>query len=175
MTTRLAAVLFAAFAACCARAQAPTPPATDALLDRLAGRWVLEGTIAGRPTTHDVDADWVLARQYLRLHEISREKTEAGRPRYEAIVFIAVDRASGAYTCLWLDSTTGDGLAVDALGHATRRGDTIAFAFRDQSGAVTFTNTFGYERGADAWTWDMDNVKGGAATPFARVRLTRRR
>ena len=113
MTARIAGVLIAIFAACCARAQAPTPPAADALLDRLAGHWILEGTIAGRPTTHDVDAQWVLAHQYLRVHEVSREKSGTGQPRYEAIVFIAVDRSSGAYTCLWLDSTTGDGLAVD--------------------------------------------------------------
>jgi hypothetical protein len=55
-------------------AGAQQPTFHDALLDHLAGSWVLQGTIAGRPTTHDITAEWVLAHQYLRLQEVSREK-----------------------------------------------------------------------------------------------------
>ncbi len=33
----------------------------DSLLERLAGKWVLKGTIAGKETIHDVTAQWVLA------------------------------------------------------------------------------------------------------------------
>ena len=32
----------------------------DSLLDRLAGNWVLRGTIAGQQVVHDVSARWVL-------------------------------------------------------------------------------------------------------------------
>src|SRR5208282_4812975 len=39
---------------------AQQPPVQSPLLDHLAGKWVLQGTIAGQETTHDVDADWVL-------------------------------------------------------------------------------------------------------------------
>ena len=46
----------------------------DPLLDRMTGHWVLQGMIAGRETTHDVEVEWVLGHEYLRLHEISREK-----------------------------------------------------------------------------------------------------
>ena len=44
------------------------------LLDHLTGHWVLQGTIAGKQTTHDVEAEWLLKREYLRLQEVAREK-----------------------------------------------------------------------------------------------------
>ena len=37
-------------------AQAPQP--IGPLEDRLIGHWVLQGTLAGKETTHDVDAVW---------------------------------------------------------------------------------------------------------------------
>ncbi len=171
MRARLAAVLLAGLIACCAWAQAPTPPADDPLLDRFVGRWVLEGSISGRPTTHDVNVDWVLAHQYLRIHEVSRERNDKGDPRYEAIVFVAVDRSSGEYTCLWLDTTNGAGLAIEALGRAKGQGDSIPFVFKDKAGSVSFTNTFTFDRSADSWAWTMDNVTKDVPTPFARLKL----
>jgi hypothetical protein len=65
------------------------------LLERLVGRWILSGTIAGKKTTHDVSAEWVLNHGYLRLHEVAREKDTAGAPAYEAIIFVSMDSASG--------------------------------------------------------------------------------
>ena len=47
-------------------------PINDPLLERLVGTWVLRGTIAGKDTTHDSVAEWVLGHQYLRIHERSR-------------------------------------------------------------------------------------------------------
>jgi hypothetical protein len=32
------------------------------LLDHLAGQWILQGTIAGKRTTHDVQVEWVLTK-----------------------------------------------------------------------------------------------------------------
>lgn len=64
-------------AALCCIAAVPAgaePPAgDDPWLSRLVGHWVLEGRIAGKDTTHDVDAEWVLNHLYVRLHEVSRE------------------------------------------------------------------------------------------------------
>ena len=66
----------------------------DALLDRMAGNWVLEGTIDGDESVHDVLAQWVLDHQYLRFHEVAREREPDGTPLYEAIVFIGWDSAT---------------------------------------------------------------------------------
>ncbi len=73
------------------------PAFQDSLLDKMVGKWVLRGTIAGSTTTHDVDVAWVLGHQYIRLHEISREKTVQQQPAYEAIVFIGWDAPSSGY------------------------------------------------------------------------------
>ena len=148
------------------------------LLDRLAGNWILQGTIAGRETTHDIESEWVLSHEYLRFHETSREKNAQGQPAYEAIVFIEWDEPSNQYKCLWLDSTAGGGLSAPiALGK--RDHDEITLVFRDKddkdkdkdSGVHT---TFAYNKATDTWSWLIDNESGGKLTPFARVKLTRK-
>ncbi len=154
-------------------ASAQQGPLQDPLLDRLVGTWVLEGTIAGSQTTHDIQADWVLAHGYVRLHEVSRERDASGRPAYEAIVLVGWDQASGQYACMWLDSTGSNGLKGEAIGHATRAGDELPFLFKDGDGSL-FHTTFAYDRGADSWRWIMDGEQGGKLVPFARVTLTRK-
>jgi hypothetical protein len=86
----------------------------DSLLDHMAGKWILQGTIAGKETTHDMIIEWVLGHQYVRLQEISREKNANGESAYEAIVFIGWDQSMNQYACLWLD-VTGGGLRPSAI------------------------------------------------------------
>lgn len=151
-------------------------PATfqDPLLDHLTGHWVLKGTIAGKETTHDVTSEWVLGHQYVRLHEVSREKNAKGEPEYEAIVFIGWDEPSSQYSCLWLDCTGGGGLSAQAIGHAKRGGDEIAFLFEGQDAGI-FHTTFSFDKGAGTWQWLMDNEESGKLKPFARLKLTKKK
>jgi hypothetical protein len=144
------------------------------LLDHLAGRWVLQGTIAGKQTTHDIDADWVLKREYLRLHEVSREKDAKGDPAYEAIVLIGWDAKTGDYACLWLDSTEGGGLSAAGIAHGKQSGDSIPFLF-GISATDSIRNTFAYNRSADTWKWLIDNETNGKTKRFADVTLSRPR
>ena len=144
----------------------------DALLDHLAGNWVLRGTIAGAETTHDIAAEWVLGHQYLRFHEVSREKDSGDAPEYEAIVFIGWDQPSNQYACLWLDSTGGGGLDAQVIGHAKPSGDDLAFVFELDDGGIIYT-TFAYNRETDTWQWLIDVQESGNIRPFARVALTR--
>ncbi len=154
-------------------ASAQSPTFQDPLLEHLIGSWILRGTIGGSETTHDIDAEWVLGHQYVRLHEVSREKDAQGQPAYEAIVFIGWDEPSAGYACLWLDSTGGGGLKGQAIGHAKRSGDEIPFLFRGGDGSL-FHTTFAYRAASDSWEWQMDAEEGGKLQPFARVRLTRK-
>jgi len=142
----------------------------DPLLDHMTGKWVLQGTIAGRATTHDVVAEWVLDHQYVRLHEVSREHNDKGQPAYEAIVFIGRDELSEGYACLWLDSTGNGGLSAQAIGHAKRTGDEIAFLFNVKDSI--FHTTFAYSKSTKTWQWLMDDEQGGKLQPFARVKLS---
>jgi hypothetical protein len=155
-------------------AAAQAPAFQDPLLDRLIGRWVLQGTIAGRETTHDIVSEWVLGHQYVRLHEVSRERDASGQPEYEAIVFIGWDASKSRYACLWLDSTGGGGLSARAIGHGRRSADEIAFLFKGSDGS-TFHTTFVHGKDADTWQWLMDGEERGTLRPFARVKLTRAR
>ena len=82
----------------------------DPLLDRLVGTWVLRGNIAGKPVTHAVKVQWVLAHEYIQIRETSRSKKADGAPDYDAIVYIGWNPDEKQYACLWLDSTGGDGL-----------------------------------------------------------------
>jgi hypothetical protein len=154
-------------------ASAQEPTRKDPLLDRLTGSWILQGTIAGHATTHDIQSEWVLRHEYLRLHETSREKNVQGQPAYEAIVFIEWDASSKEYRCLWLDSTAGGGLSAP-IAQGKRGNDEIAFLFRDKDKDSSVHTTFVYSKGADTWSWLIDNEDGGKLTPFARVKLTRK-
>jgi hypothetical protein len=146
------------------------PTFKDALLDHLAGKWRLEGTIAGQHTVHDIDAEWVLAHQYLRLREVSREKNTQGEPAYEATVFIGWDQKSSQYACVWLD--VYGGISPNAsVANAKRDGDEISFLFNDPSGP--FHTTFAYDAKSDTWSLNMDATDKGKQESFARTTLTR--
>ena len=138
----------------------------------MVGHWVLRGTIAKQQTTHDVDAQWVLDKEYVQIHEVSREKDGAGKPLYEAMILVVWDPKAGEYACLWLDTTGVANFPPEGVGRAKPRGDSIPFVFKDPNGGIH--NTFAYDREKDAWTWAIDNEAKGKLTPFARVTLTRR-
>ncbi|MGA8273909.1 MAG: hypothetical protein WB919_20265 [Candidatus Sulfotelmatobacter sp.] len=153
-------------------AAAQQAPVASPLLDHLTGHWVLRGAIAGKQTTHDVDAEWVIQHHYLRLHEVSREKDVKGHPQYEAIVFIGRIDTPKTYTCVWLDIFGGASIA--SIGVAEPTENELPFIFKDEKGEVSLTNDFVYDPTRSAWEWRIDNVAKGVAKPFARVKLTRR-
>ena len=147
--------------------------APDSLFDRLIGRWVLTGTIARRQTTHDVTFQWMLGREYVQMHEVSRERAADGSPVYEAVVLFGRDPGSGAYACLWMDNTAAGAFAEAGIGRGSVAGDSIPFLFR-YTATTSFHTTFVYDGPTDTWQWHMDNDSAGVHRPFARVSLARR-
>ena len=140
----------------------------------MTGQWVLQGTIAGKQTTHDIDANWVLNHEYMQLHETSREKDAQGRPAYAAIVLLGWDENLKQYACLWLDTTDGGGLAAtQPIAYGKRNGNEIALLFKGDDGSTTHT-TFVYNPASDIWQWIMDNEQHGNLRPFARLTLKRK-
>jgi hypothetical protein len=148
------------------------PPFQDQLRERLIGNWVLTGTVAGQPTTHDVKAEWVLNHQYVQINEISRELNEKGQPKYEATVFVAWNAKTEQYACLWLDIIGG--LSQASIGYATPSKDTMAFLFKGLDAGDDFHNTFKYNAKADTWEWLMDSEKKGILTPFGQLKLEKK-
>ena len=163
-------ILFLCVLACPLSAQSLPP---DPVLSRMAGRWVLRGTIARQETVHDVTFTWMLNRGYLRMHEVSRERTPAGTPAYEAVVLFTRDPTTGEYACLWLDNTGVSAFEDAGIGRGSVAGDSIPFLF-NYTATTRFHTTFVYDRARDRWQWHMDNDSAGVLRPFARVTLTRR-
>ncbi|MEW6367914.1 MAG: hypothetical protein AB1714_25060 [Acidobacteriota bacterium] len=168
MKTTYAVLALALLVSLSAFAEVPT--LNDDLLDHMVGQWVLQGTIAGKETRHDVLVEWVLGHQYIQMHEVSREKDSGGNPVYEATVFIGWDQRSARYACLWLDNTGGGGLNGQAIAYASRNGNEIPFLFHGADNSL-FHTTFVYDKVADSWQWIMDGEEAGRLRPFARVTL----
>lgn len=144
----------------------------DTLLDHLIGHWVLRGPMAGQQVVHDVTFHWVLGGEYVEMHEVSRERTPAGTPAYEAIVYLVRDPRTNEYAALWLDNTDYNAFDPAGVGHGTAVADSISFVFTD-SATSRFHTTFVYDRTSDSWAWHMDNDDAKGRRPFARVTLTR--
>jgi len=152
-------------------AMAQQAPVNSPLLDHLAGKWLLQGTVGKQGVTHDFDAEWVLEHHYLRFHEVSREKNEKGDPQYEATVFIGWNEKTKQYACVWMD--VYGGATSESIGTATPKENELAFVFTDEHGETSFTNTFIYDPKTNAWENRLDNVVKGEAKPFARFNLTK--
>ena len=142
------------------------------LLGKLVGHWVLTGNIAGESVVHDVDADWVLQDNYVRISEVSRERGGDGQPSYEATIFVGWLESRHQFACIWLDNTEVASGEVACL--AARTPDSFPFEFRDRSGKLLIATTFAYDRNDDTWGWKINNVEDGHAIPFADLSLRRR-
>ena len=149
-------------------------PKPDSVLDKLEGKWVMTGTIGKEKVTHDVSVDRILNRQYIRIHELSREKDADGGAAYEAWIHIAWDKAKAEYVVMWLDNTATTNFAPEGVGHGKPDGDRIPFVWRSADGSGIH-NTFKYDRSSKTWTWAIDNVdKSKKISPFARLTLKRK-
>lgn len=53
---------------------------------------------AGQQATHDITAEWVANHQYLRLHEVSRQRMADGKPQYDAFIHIGWNEGKKVYS-----------------------------------------------------------------------------
>jgi hypothetical protein len=137
----------------------------------MTGHWVLRGKIGKRETTHDVDAAWVLNKEYVQIHEVSREKDAKGRPQYDAIVYVSWDGKAGHYACLWLDTTAVSSFSPVGIGQLADP-NRIVFEFGDRNDGIE--TTFAFDGARKSWRWEIDNLEKGKRSTFARLVLTRR-
>lgn len=150
----LAVSLFALTVSALALTKEQTPPLDsphhifqDELLDKMAGRWKLTGTIRGKSVEHAVETQWILNHQFLHVHE----KDVATPPAYEANVMIGYDNTSERYVAHWID--VGGGRFSETLGFGTRSGDQIEFVFEYPDGP--FRTTFHWLSDKKQWQWQM--------------------
>lgn len=152
-----------------AHAQAPAEWKDD-LVDHLAGAWTLTGQVMGRDAHHDVQAEWVLNHQFLRIHEKTAATAPASERRYEAIWFLGYDAVSERYVLHLLD-VFGTRYS-ETLGYGTRNGNAIRFVFEYPDGP--FHTTYRWSPETGAWQWLLEQKdKDGKWTQFADFKLTR--
>jgi hypothetical protein len=143
------------------------------LMNHLVGRWTMTGTLGGQQTIHDVEARWLLKREYVQLHEVSRERGADGEPAYEAIVLLSWHVKTSEFMCAWLDNTAGGGLSPEGIAHGRQSGDSIPLVFALSQRASLHT-TFSYNRSADTWRLTIDDVTDAKSSRFGDVTLTRK-
>jgi len=115
----------------------------DSLVDRLAGDWIMSGTVGKKAVTYRVHAEWMLNHQFLRVGM----RDTAKPPDYEAHVYIGRDNTSERYVAHWLD--VFGGRWSETLGYGTRTGTAIEFVFEYPDGP--FHTTFTWD-GKSGWT-----------------------
>jgi len=158
-------------------------PELDAatLLDRLVGKWTMTGMLGGKQATHDIEARWILNREYVEFHETSRERRADGTPAYEAMLTLAWSAKTSEFMCLFLDNTAGGGLSPEGIARGRRSGNAIPLVFACRGGECppgltereSIQTTFDYDRSTDNWRLTIDNLVDGKPSRFADMKLTR--
>ncbi len=163
-------ILLLAGSAALSGAQGPTAEWRDELVDHMAGTWRLEGQVMGRDAHHDVQAEWVLGHQFLRIHEKTSANAPASEYPYEAFWFIGYDSVSERYVAHLLD--VFGGRFSETLGYGTRDGNSIRFVFEYPDGP--FHTTYRWSPQQDTWQWLLEQEdKDGKWATFADLKLTR--
>jgi hypothetical protein len=150
-------------------AQAP-PEMRDELVEHMAGTWRVEGNVLGRPAHHEIQAEWVLHHQFLRIDEKTAATAPASESRYEALWFLGYDAISERYALHLLD--VFGARYSETFGYGVRDGNAIRFVFEYPDGP--FHTTFRWLPEKDAWQWSLEQKdKDGKWTSFGELTLTR--
>ncbi|HEX2791707.1 MAG TPA: hypothetical protein VHN17_14855 [Steroidobacteraceae bacterium] len=148
------------------RAADSTPSADEAYLDALQGKWVMQGTLLGKPVRYSADGQRVLRGGFLKLHMIDT----GSPPQYEAEVFIGFDAQAGDYIAHWLDRFGAAGARVVASGK--RQGERLVLDFPYADGA--FRDTFIWQPVSGSWSLLLESQRSdGSWSTFASYTLTR--
>ncbi|HUE10548.1 MAG TPA: hypothetical protein VMQ54_06405 [Steroidobacteraceae bacterium] len=158
--------LFCMTAALTVRAADSAKPADEAYLDGLLGKWVMTGTLGGKPVHYAADGQRVLRGGFLELHMIDMTSPA----QYEADAFIGFDPKANDYIAHWLDRFGAAGARVVARGE--RQGQRLVLNFPYAEGA--FRDTFTWQPASDSWSLLMESQgNDGAWSTFARYTLSR--
>ncbi len=126
----------------------------DPFLEKIIGRWNVNGQVGGDKVVYHFVASWELNHQFVCLTFADTSK----KPAYSAKVFIGYDCVSERYVAHWLDNFGGR--FSETLGFGIRKGQSIEFRFEYPDGP--FLNTFSYNPVNDSWLFHttIKNRKG---------------
>ena len=141
----------------------------DNLADHLTGIWNVAGQVLGHEAHHEVNAEWVLNHQFLRIHEKTSPTAPPNENRYEAIWFLGYDAVSERYVLHLIDIFGGR--FSETLGYGARNGNEILFVFEYPDGP--FHTTLRWSPENTTWQWLLEQKdKSGKWTTFADLKFT---
>jgi hypothetical protein len=136
----------------------------DPRLDKMVGHWTMNGELMGQPTTHTVQAKWILNHQFLEIHEWGPPDPKTAKPQYEAMPMIGYDNLSERYDVF-------GGRFSETLGYGKRVGNEIDFIFEYPDGPLRTNFIWDATRGQ--WHWQMTQKNtSGQWTTFADLTLS---
>ena len=141
--------------------------ARDAFLDRLAGHWLMKGTVGHTAVSYDAEGRWMLADGWLRLSLIDAAKPTA----YEADVYLGFDPKAGDYVVHWLDRFGAAGARVVGMGLRHERTLVFEFPYAES----TFRDTLTLAEDGEAGVLLIESIDpAGHVSTFASYTFTRR-
>ena len=128
----------------------------DDLLNHLVGKWDVSGVVRGNPFTWNMEAQWVMNHQYLRIDQKSREIVPWLNVRYEGVYFIGYNHSSKRYVVHEM-SVKGDGDQTELPYYAYRSGNQLKLVEKWGPGSDTLTvQRFTWEPASGSW-----HIEGG--------------
>jgi len=150
-------------------AQLPSPW-NDSLVDHMAGSWKAEGQVLGHDAHHEIQAEWVLNHQFLRIHEKTAASAAKTEKPYEAIWFLGYDPVSEKYVLHLMDIFGAR--YSETLGWGWLMGNQLKFVFDYPDGP--FHTNFLWNPDSGTWQWQMEQKgKDGKWAPFGDLKLTK--
>jgi hypothetical protein len=145
----------------------PTDSRDETFLDALQGKWIMAGTLGGKPIRYRADGQRVLQGGFTRLHMVD----VGSPPRYEADLFLGFDPKANDYIAHWLDRFGAAGARV--VGQGSRIGEQLVVTFPYAEGA--FRDTFTWRPATESWALLLESqASNGTWSTFASYTLTRR-
>jgi hypothetical protein len=113
----------------------PTPVPSD-LLDQLVGIWDITGMAGPRPVHEHANVEWVLNRQFLRIHRQQIDGPD------ESVLHIGFDQVFKRFVQFRLDT------------NGARGAETPAYGLQKGDNKLEFTFDYPNSLFRETWTWD---------------------
>jgi len=146
------------------------PQATfeDDLLDKLAGKWTISGSMMGRELLQECSGEWVLHHKFMRLDCRETRKPPLLGVQYESTMYVGCSSDSQRYVIHLLDIFGGG----DVLGFGSRTGQAIQFTWVSPDSVIE--NTFTWDAKLGVWTSSIrQKDRSGQWYIFAEKKLRR--
>jgi len=118
----------------------------DEFLDKLVGKWKLTGLMGTQELSHNVEAKWVFAHQFLKIDTYESDPENKTNP-YEATYYIGWNNKKQHFVMNLIDTFGGQYSEISGIGR--KHLNKIVFEFSYEEGV--FENIFEYLVEEDAW------------------------